>query len=78
MKTAVKKWGNSLGIRIPKSVSEKLDLFDGSNIELIVTEDGLLVKKTHQEKLETLLNQINEDSIHYEVDFGDAEGKELW
>src|SRR5438552_479582 len=29
----VQKWGNSLGIRVPKSIAEQVDLRDGTEIE---------------------------------------------
>lgn len=32
----VSKWGNSLAIRIPASVSEALELKEGDNIEVVV------------------------------------------
>ncbi|MGG3744960.1 AbrB/MazE/SpoVT family DNA-binding domain-containing protein [Paenibacillus chibensis] len=35
----VQKWGNSLGVRIPKSLAVKVGLEEGSEIELDV-EDG--------------------------------------
>jgi len=37
MKTTVKKWGNSLALRIPKAISEDLDIssLDRQRIRLI-------------------------------------------
>jgi antitoxin MazE len=32
----VSKWGNSLAVRLPKKVVEKLGLKEGDNIELII------------------------------------------
>jgi antitoxin MazE len=78
MKTAIKKWGNSLGVRIPKTISEKLDLFDGTDVELILTEDGILIQKPKKETLEDVLNRISESNKHSETDFGDAQGEEIW
>jgi len=34
MATEVPKWGNSLGIRIPKSVAEQAELADGTEVDL--------------------------------------------
>ncbi len=78
MKTAVKKWGNSLGIRIPKTLSEQFELIDGSDVELIVTDEGILIQKPQIETLNDVLNQISDSNLHEETDFGSSEGLELW
>ncbi|MEK4229435.1 AbrB/MazE/SpoVT family DNA-binding domain-containing protein [Solibacillus sp. FSL H8-0538] len=35
----VRKWGNSLAVRIPQDVSEKVKFTDGVEIEMYVNED---------------------------------------
>ncbi len=35
----VSKWGNSLAIRLPASVVEALELSEGDNIEVLVTDE---------------------------------------
>lgn len=35
----VRKWGNSLAVRIPQEVSEIVHFTDGVDIEMLVTED---------------------------------------
>lgn len=40
----VQKWGNSLGIRIPKSLASKVGIEERSQVDLNV-EDGYLVIK---------------------------------
>lgn len=35
----IAKWGNSLAVRIPASVVEALDLKEGDEIEIAVTDD---------------------------------------
>lgn len=39
--TTVQKWGNSLGIRVPKAVAEQVHLKNGSKIEFD-TSNGIL------------------------------------
>ena len=34
MEAKVKKWGNSLGLRIPKSFSAQTGIVDGSNVDI--------------------------------------------
>lgn len=35
----VRKWGNSLAVRIPQEVSEKVNFADGVDIQMYVTEE---------------------------------------
>ncbi|WP_274435586.1 AbrB/MazE/SpoVT family DNA-binding domain-containing protein [Alicyclobacillus sp. ALC3] len=39
----VRKWGNSLAVRIPQEVSESVNFADGVEIEMIVTDDKEVV-----------------------------------
>lgn len=75
------KWGNSLGIRIPKEAADRIGIDQGSEIELCVTENEKIITlkpKRIQKKytLEELLSQITPENRHKEIDFG-IEGREL-
>lgn len=41
MATTIQKWGNSLGLRIPRSIAEQVELQDGSEVEFD-TSNGVL------------------------------------
>ncbi|GIO64119.1 AbrB/MazE/SpoVT family DNA-binding domain-containing protein [Paenibacillus cineris] len=73
----VQKWGNSLGIRIPKSLALKVGLEEGSEVDLDV-ENGHLIIKPKSFSLEELLTQVTPENIHKEISTGDPEGKEAW
>ena len=73
----VQKWGNSLGIRIPKALAMKVGLEEGSEIDLDV-EDGHLVIKPKTKTLDELLSQIAPDNLHAEVHTGEPRGRESW
>lgn len=73
----VQKWGNSLGIRIPKSLALKVGLEEGSEVDLDV-ENGHLIIKPKSSSLEELLTQVTPENIHKEVSTGDPEGREAW
>lgn len=75
------KWGNSLGIRIPKEAADKIGIEQGTEIELNVIENEraitLIPKRARKKyKLDDLLSQITSENRHKEVDFGN-EGREL-
>lgn len=73
----VQKWGNSLGIRIPKAIAIKVGLEEGSEIELDIEGDKIIIKRKSN-TLKELLSQITPDNIHHEISTGDAEGRESW
>ncbi len=47
MNTKIQKWGNSLGLRIPKSFAEEAGVEAGSEVDLTV-EDGQLIVRGKQ------------------------------
>lgn len=73
----VQKWGNSLGVRIPKALAVKAGLDEGTEIEIDV-EDGQLVIKPRAQTLDELLSQVTSDNLHSEVESGAPKGREIW
>jgi antitoxin MazE len=79
MTTKIVRWGNSLGIRIPKQIAEQAQLKEGDEIELSREGNQLII--TPQKKkytLEELLDGMTKEHLHSEVDWGDPVGKEQW
>lgn len=78
--TKVKKWGNSLAIRIPQAVIQDLGLSSDSQLQL--TSNGKSVtlkpKATKKLDLEELLEGVTPENVHPEVDWGAPVGKEIW
>ncbi|MBN1378100.1 MAG: AbrB/MazE/SpoVT family DNA-binding domain-containing protein [Gammaproteobacteria bacterium] len=56
----VSKWGNSLAIRLPRSVIEALQLHEGDDIEVLIADDRLfkVKKKPGREVLLARLRQF--------------------
>lgn len=80
MEIKVKKWGNSLALRIPKAYANEAGLKDNSQVEISIVDGKLVIVPSDRTKysLEELLDQINEDNLHREVDTGNARGREIW
>jgi antitoxin MazE len=81
MATTVQKWGNSLAVRIPKDVAERVEIHQGSEMEIrVANNDGTITlvpkKQLKRYSLEELLAQCKPKNRHDEIDFG-IEGKEL-
>jgi antitoxin MazE len=45
MKVKISKWGNSLGLRLPKAVSDELGLNAGRQLDLVVEQDEIRLRK---------------------------------
>lgn len=64
MDVQIKKWGNSIGFRIPYKVAEALGIKENSIVELITAENELTIKpKTSStvSSLDELLDSIPDD-----------------
>jgi antitoxin MazE len=78
MNTNLQKWGNSLGLRIPSSLTRQLNLHEGSLVN-IVLEDRHLVIYPQAYSLKEFLDQITENNQHDHVwEKSNPEGKEEW
>ena len=80
MLTKAQKWGNSLAVRLPKTVAEECGIEADSPVE-IVREDNLIIIKPVRKKgfsLDSLLASVTEDNIHTEIPTGKPAGKEIW
>ncbi len=80
MITKVQKWGNSLAVRIPRSVAEDTQLTLGEAVNM-ASHDGQIVitaVRPKRFKLDELLKGVTARNRHEEVDTGDAVGREVW
>jgi antitoxin MazE len=78
MKTTAQKWGNSLAIRVPKSVALQVGLKAHDDLDIVV-EEGNVVLKPHLRRvyrLEDLVKRITAKTVHNELDFGGPVGRE--
>ena len=78
MKATIQKWGNSLGIRIPKVMAKDLLLENGSEVELIKASDKIIIQPQKRPRLSDLLQEIDDNNIHDEVEMEGPYGKEVW
>jgi antitoxin MazE len=80
MKTRVRKWGNSLALRIPRAFAAEAGLREDAPVELSVVEGKLVIKPTPPEPLtlEELLRGVTDENLHGEWDTGPAVGREVW
>ncbi|MGK7883625.1 MAG: AbrB/MazE/SpoVT family DNA-binding domain-containing protein [Crocosphaera sp.] len=82
MEIELKKWGNSLGLRIPHKMAESFGIEENSIIELTESENALIItKKRKVTNLDELLASIPPDFSYPDdiMDFVKSEstGQEL-
>lgn len=71
----IKKWGNSLALRIPKSFAVQLGFEENSNVSIELVGNRLIIKRG--QTLEEMLVNISEENKHQIIDFGEPQGKEM-
>ena len=43
MRTRIRKWGNSLGVRIPSALAEDAHLHEGAEVDVMIREGQLVI-----------------------------------
>jgi antitoxin MazE len=80
MRVKVAKWGNSLGIRLPKSAVAAIGARAGTELELTVEGRDFRLRsmsKTSAQLLDELLDQIDPKNVPPMVDWGPDVGSEI-
>jgi antitoxin MazE len=77
MEAVIRKWGNSLGRRIPNLIVRELSLKDGSFVEIKDMGNKIIIKPKEKNKLSDMLKVINEQNIHGEIETNGPVGKEI-
>jgi antitoxin MazE len=83
VKVKVAKWGNSLGVRLPKAAVEAVGATLGSDLELTFDKGELRLKsprKTSRQMLDEMLAEIDRlgpDCVSETVDWGPDRGSEI-
>jgi len=77
--TQVAKWGNSLALRLPKSVAREARLDEGDTVDVSV-DDGAIVIRASRPRytLNQLVDRITSRNRHTESDWGPPAGEEQW
>ena len=78
MEARISKWGNSLGIRLPQTLTKDCGLNDGDTVDISNQSKTIIIRKTHKYVLRDLLGKIKPGNLHEEVSFGDSVGTETW
>jgi antitoxin MazE len=80
MQTKIKKWGNSLALRIPKLFVINANLKINKTVDISIDEGSIIITPINEKEysLEKLLKGVNKSNLHGEFDIGTPVGKEIW
>ncbi len=75
--TVLDRWGNSLGVRVPKAIAESAGLREGDRVEISFEDAAVVIRpaKPHY-RLDELLAGITPDNLHPAMDWGPGVGAE--
>jgi antitoxin MazE len=81
MKAVLRKWGNSVAVRLPITILKECDLKENRQIE-ITAEKGKIVlsplKKHPRYDLASLVDQITDENRHDAIESGPPVGREAF
>ena len=83
MLTTIQKWGNSQGVRLPKTILDELLLQEYDQVEIVAENSSIVIRKAtrkHRAKksLEELFANYTGNYKCEEWDTGKPIGKEVW
>lgn len=77
MQVNVTKWGNSLGLRLPKALVQQVGIKDGERVSIVVDGDRLIVEKARSAfRLADMLAGMRPDDVRSAFDWGQDAGRE--
>jgi len=79
MQTKIKKWGNSLALRIPKLLALDANLKQNEWVDLSIEKNSIAITPIGEKEysLGELLKSVSKKNLHREFDTGAPIGKEI-
>lgn len=80
IQTTVQKWGNSLALRLAKSITSQLGINEHSKVEIILENNQLIIRPVTEQPvdIDALIAAITPENLHAEISTGEAVGREIW
>jgi antitoxin MazE len=86
MTTSIVKWGNSQGIRLPKTFLQNINISENDTVDVLIQNETIVIKKNnskkHQTTKERILKFYGEEGIknvqkQKEINWGKPLGREI-
>lgn len=81
MRSSIKKWGNSLAVRLPMPLLKSTDLQEGTAVEIFMSGPNIIIQPVNEPdeyNLALLVEKITDENLHAEIDTGKPVGNEIW
>ena len=79
MEARLQRWGNSDGIRIPKSILKSLGLKTNDKVNLDYLDDKIIISKPKKKiSLEEKFANYKGENLAKEFEWDNPKGKEIW
>ena len=78
MQVHIARWGNSLGLRIPKDIAQRVGLREGARVDVEVEDDRIVVSPARPRYvLAELLKGMTPQVMREAFDWGPDKGREI-
>jgi antitoxin MazE len=78
MSAKIQKWGNSLGVRIPKTIIDKMNLGENSAVDVEYKNGNIIISAAQKKfSIDDLVEAITPKNLHQEQNIK-FEGEEHW
>ena len=79
MQTTIKKWGNSLAVRISATLARESGISEGTIVDITPENKNLVIRPLRKRYvLSELLDKVCDENRHEEIETGGIKGKEVW
>jgi antitoxin MazE len=77
--TQIARWGNSLGLRLPKAIALEAQVDEGDTVDVSVRNGAIVIRPSRPTySLDQLVAKITPRNRHGESDWGTPVGHEPW
>jgi antitoxin MazE len=77
--TRVSRWGNSLGVRLPRAIAAEAQLAEGDLVEVSARSGAIVLRPARPRySLDELVAKITSRNRHGEIHWGEPAGNETW
>lgn len=77
MLTTISKWGNSLGVRIPKNILSASGIREQDDVMVSVDGNRIIITKAMPTSIKELFDNYPIEK-QQEIDWGKSQGEEIW
>jgi antitoxin MazE len=78
MQVQVARWGNSLGLRIPKDIAVRADLREGTRVDVETEGDRIIISPARPRYvLASLSKGMTPEAMRQAFDWGPDKGREI-